>query len=470
VIETGRSTSWTILATFFLLTLAILPSASLAADGPGPKIRPVYPKANETIYTISPLVRITYSDPSGIKTESVTLVYDRIDVSNWEETRISAKEVRFAVPKLLKMSPGNHTIIITVENNQGIKSTLQYNFTRSMEPAPSNATPVDLGAVAIWTLAISLAVAGGVGGYVQYIRKKKRFTFRKFFIRNPLQREYFIFYIPAILAFFVVLLGMLWVSGNPRAGPFDTEYVIIAGFFIAVLGYAYESQIERRRVRRFEASFAQLLFEMADAIRSGIDPAKAITELSTTNTGPYKRVLAIAADNVRLGRPFEEVMKGIAAPAKSALVDRYASLIGEASKIGGDISLVLHIAARDMDDFLKISEERTRQLMMQATTIYIAFSVLLAIIYLLLKSMPQLASINLGILGTTSLESGSAAANLGRMTVLDMERRFFHLTVICGIGSGLLIGKLSWGKIRYGLMHAMALTGAAVVVFAFMIL
>jgi flagellar protein FlaJ len=239
--------------------------------------------------------------------------------------------------------------------------------------------------------------------------------------------------------------------------------------FIAIAPYAIESQIERRLTGKYEKAYAQLLFEIADAMRGGLDPTKAIIELSKTDTSILKKRLKIAADNIRIGRPFHEVMPAMARDIKSELVQRYATIIGETSRIGGDPAIVIHRAAKDLDDFIKINKERRRQLTTQATIVYIAVAVLLIVLYQLIILFPSLGSIDLNLLGTSNLEKIGPSA-ISRMSIIEVKQRFFDLCLINAVGTGTVIGAFIDGHFKYGLIHSLILTAVSAVFFVFLII
>jgi archaellum biogenesis protein FlaJ (TadC family) len=230
--------------------------------------------------------------------------------------------------------------------------------------------------------------------------------------------------------------------------------------------------MDRRKIVKYERAFSQLLFEIADAMRGGLDPTKAIIELAKTDTSILQKNLRIAADNIRLGRPFDEVMVALAKPIKSDLVQRYALLIGDTSKIGGEPAQVIHRAAKDMDDFIKVSEERRRQLQAQAITIYIAYGVLIIVLYQLVTMFPSLGTIDISLLGGGSNleEAGEATNVVQRMSYFTLKQRFLDLLIINSIGTGTVIGSFVDGHIRFGLVHSLGLTAVSVIFFIVMIM
>ena len=138
--------------------------------------------------------------------------------------------------------------------------------------------------------------------------------------------------------------------------------------------------------------------------------------------------------------------------------------------MGGDISVVIHRSAKDMDDMIRIEEERRRQISMQATTIYISFAVLIVIIYQLISIYPSLGHLNISIFGGGLLSSSQAAATSAPQMSFDtLKIRFFHLVLINSVGAGCLIGIFADGKLKFGLLHAMVMVAASTVFFALLV-
>ena len=215
-------------------------------------------------------------------------------------------------------------------------------------------------------------------------------------------------------------------------------------------------------MRAYERAFAQFLFEMADAMRGGIDPAKAVIELSKTHTNILRRQLRIAADGIRLGRAFDEVLRNMVAPMKSPLITRYAGLIADAAGLGGETSIVVYRAAKDMDDFIKIEIEREKQLVMPVAVLYIAASSWPSCS---LRIAPSIGSINISVASGAPLSGGGGATNVPRLDPNTLGQRFFDLMVINSVGTGAIIGAFTEGKVRYGLLHSIALVVVTVVAF-----
>lgn len=418
----------------------------------------------------TPLMTIQLMDESGIDEGSVKLQVDRLFVTDWDETNINQTLITHQVTELLPLTPGNHTVNLTVSDKNG--NTAEYQWEFSMDPEyGKEEEEVNYFQIFLYSIgAILVLVIIGVVASAIYLKTTKDFNFVKFYKRHPLDYEKVSMYGPMIIGVIIILGGLLYWNQYDVDVDYFIEYVVIGGFFIFFTAFTVYVQIEKRNTLNYERAFSQLLFELADAMRGGIDPAKAIVELSNTNTGILSKQLKIGTKNIKAGRPFEEVLHTIAKPTRSNIIMRYATLIGESSKVGGEISQVVHRSAKDMDDMLKVKDEKRRQLVIQIFTIYISFGVLMAIMWMLIGMYPKLIEMDFSLLTNFNLEAVAEsqeqeATNAVRMSIVEIKRKFFHLILINSLGSGLLIGKLIDGKMKYGLVHGLIMMAIASFIF-----
>jgi flagellar protein FlaJ len=458
-----------LLSLLIILIGNILPIAIAQGENTPPVITNLSPFQGETVETSTPEIKVEYVDASGIDINSVKIVVDGYDVSDWDETTITSTSITYIPPEFLGLKEGNHSATIQVSDIHGNTATETWTFIVKISLFQAEEEPIDVFAIIIYVLIGTAIILTAFTLYIIYLKKTKKFTFKKYFIQHKIKKEVFVFYIPLIIAFFVIIFGLAIASKNPFLPAFSMEYILIIGIFIAIGPFAIYSPLERRKIAKYERAFSQFLFEMADAMRGGLDPTKALIELSKSDTGVLKNHLKRAADSIKLGRPFDEIMEAMVRPIKSDLLKRYASLIGETSKIGGETSQVIHRAAKDMDDFLKINQERRRQLMAQTTTIYIAFGVLLLVLYQLITMFPSLEGMDASLFGATELESAEAKV-ITRMSFFTLKQRFFHLVIINSLGTGTIIGMFIDGNVKHGLIHSLILTAFTTVFFIVLIL
>jgi pilus assembly protein TadC len=470
-----------VIALALLSTLAVgLVPPSASAVSPHPEAGPisftsVSPEPNSTVRTTLPTIAVTFVDVvSSIPFTGVDIIVDGRDVSGFEGVTITHGSVAYAVQSLFPLTVGTNSVTVTLTDLQGNTLSYSWNFTVNTTAVPTPTEPLIRFQTLLLYMGIAASIAAGAfGAWILYLKQTTRFAFRKYFITHPVQRSYLVLYLPAAAAFVFLLVALDWATSTPRLPPLTVYYVFVVAIILGILPFALESRRLLSTTRAYERAFAQFLFEMADAMRGGLDPAKAIVELAKTSSNILRRHLRIAADSLRLGRSFERVLRDMVKPIPSPLIHRYADLIADASGVGGETSVVIYRAAKDMDDFVKIEEERAQQLTLPVAVVYIAFAVLMAVLFALMYLSPTLGSLNISFIGGGGNPLASAgtttASAVPKLTTADLDSRFLQLMLINSIGTGAIIGAFTEGRARYGLLHSLALVGATMVAFTIFI-
>ena len=465
---------WVAFALLVALLVVSVPSLPAARGaGAGLVITPTNPTPLETISSQTPNITASFTDSGGsVDPSSVVMLVNGLNVTGVDTFFVTPFGVAYQVPSILKLPLGNNTVSLSAADNLGNHAVYTWGFQINLSAGSTKPLiPVNLQGILIDIGLVAGVAALGAGGYIVYLRRTRRFTFRKYFATHPVKREYLVLYLPAVAAFVVVLIGLVFVLGQPGLPLLAPEYVLIAGIFVGLTAFAIDSRREKALIRARERAFAQFLFEMADAMRGGIDPAKAVIELAKSTSNLLAKPLRVAADQIRLGRPFETVLTGMVTDMKSPLVSRYAGLIAEASNVGGETSAVVYRAAKDMDDFIKIEVERNKQLTLPVAVLYISFGVLMAVLFSLLSIAPSLGSISFSVFGGggNPLNSGGGAHAVGavvpKLSKATLEQRFADLMIINGFGTGIIIGSFTEGRAKYGLIHSLAMAAATLVAF-----
>jgi|HubBroStandDraft_1064217.scaffolds.fasta_scaffold06349_2 pilus assembly protein TadC/methionine-rich copper-binding protein CopC len=456
-----------------LVALSLAPSVAHAA----PSVSPISfsnesPGPGSVTPATTPTISVSYSDPvSPIDVSEVYIFVDGDNVTSFQGVTITQSGASYITPTILSLKNGEHNVSVSVTDNDGNTATDNWNFTVN-----TNATAIANPLSGIKPLLIveyigiaALICGAAFGGYILYLKQTTRFTFRKYFATHSIEKQIYTVYIPVVIAVLFVILGLAAVYSNPNWPPNSADYVFIIAIFIALTAFGIDARREMLHIRAYERAFAQFLFELADAMRGGLDPAKSIVELAKTHTNILQRPLRIASDGIRLGRPLDKVLTDMVRPMQSPLIGRYAGLIAEATSAGGETALVVYRAAKDMDDFVKIEEEREKQLMLPVAVIYIAFAVLMAVLFALLYIAPTIGTLNVSFIGLGHLPSsggGGGATAVPKLSNSTLRERFFELMLINALGTGAIIGAFTEGRARYGILHSLALVAATAVAFA----
>jgi pilus assembly protein TadC len=456
-----------------LITLSLAPSVACASPPTSPiSFSSESPGPGSVTPSTTPTISVHYSDPAApINTNEVYIFVDGNNVTSFEGVTITQTSASYVTPTILSLKNGLHNVSVSVTDNLGNTATENWNFTVNTNAAPV-ANPlagIDPLLVVEYIGIVALICGAAFGGYILYLKQTTRFTFRKYFATHSIEKQIYIVYIPVVVAVLFIILGLAAVYSNPSWPARSADYVFIIAIFIALTAFGIDSRREMLRIRAYERAFAQFLFELADAMRGGLDPAKSIVELAKTHTNILQKPLRIASDGIRLGRPLDKVLTDMVRPMRSPLIGRYAGLIAEATSAGGETALVVYRAAKDMDDFVKIEEEREKQLMLPVAVIYIAFAVLMAVLFALLYIAPTIGTLNVSFIGLGHLPSsggGGSATAVPKLSNSTLQERFFELMLINALGTGAIIGAFTEGRARYGIMHSLALVAATAIAFA----
>jgi len=240
------------------------------------------------------------------------------------------------------------------------------------------------------------------------------------------------------------------------AGVFNLHENITASDFIAfgiLLTIAPPSVaffIDNNWRSGIDANLPNLLRDIADAQRTGLSLPRAVTESSKRNYGPLTPELQKMAAKISWGIPFDQAMRSFTETADTELNNRAAILILEAQRSGGVIEDIFDSAQKHVEDILALRKERLGQMKPYIWIIYAAFIIFLLVIVVLFNTFfYPMAEMY------TEFQ-GNQFQNLGlNPQVLDSYRiLFLHMTIVEGLFSGLVAGKMGEGKAKSGLKHS----------------
>ncbi|APH39751.1 type II secretion system F family protein [Methanohalophilus halophilus] len=226
----------------------------------------------------------------------------------------------------------------------------------------------------------------------------------------------------------------------------DLDHIIIYALLIAIIPFAIDTFIQKKKLRQQEIAFSEFLFKMAELMRGGIDPVKAVIDLSKSDLGAIDKPIKNAATKLVLGHPFEYAMEGVAEELKSKLVSKYNNVIVQAAYTGGNVADLMQRTSEDMRAVIGIEREKEGNLKQYVVIFYLAQGVIVLLIYLLSTSLlPMIQG------------AGSEALGSDAITNIDFQLGFFHLIMINATFGGLIIGQISEGDIKHGFKHTAVL-------------
>jgi len=227
-------------------------------------------------------------------------------------------------------------------------------------------------------------------------------------------------------------------------------------FFISLIVFltpvAILTHLENTWKKNVDANLPSMLKELVDGLSAGLSlPQALITVAKSGGFGPLDKPLKKLAVEVSWGAPFTEALKDFTDYLDTNLARRLQGIIIEAYRSGGDVERVFMTAAEHLDKLWELRKTRASEVRPFMFIIYISFVVFLVITYafnnILFKSLAQTSELGHGV-GSLSLNPATSAL---------MSLILFHAIILEGFFGGLIIGKITNGRIFSGLIHSVIL-------------
>jgi flagellar protein FlaJ len=273
---------------------------------------------------------------------------------------------------------------------------------------------------------------------------------------NPIRIGYVSGAIAAVLMLLIYTFKVEFVA------PYDAY--ILAGIVAFILP-AYYIEVEDKRVENAEDVFPELLRDLAQARKAGLSLVDAFKLTSEADFGVLTETMRKIATQLTWGVSFDQAMGLLAKRFPTPMIKRSINMIIEGYMVGGDVALVLQVAADDALELKTLETKRVGELAPYIIISYLTFFVFLAVLVVLNNWLIPMM--------TLSGESMVGMGSMGNIVIqkVDVETPqmiFFHCAIIEGICAGLVAGKLGNGKITAGIKHALILSLSGFACFVFL--
>ncbi len=248
------------------------------------------------------------------------------------------------------------------------------------------------------------------------------------------------------------IAALIWAEVFSLGESITPSDFIALGILIAIAPPSIAFYIDSRWRDGIDSNLPNLLRDIADAQRTGLSLPRAITESSKRNYGPLTPELKKMAAKISWGIPFDQAMRSFTNYADTELNNRAAILILEAQRSGGVIEDIFDSAQKHVEDILALKKERLGQMKPYIWIIYAAFFIFLLVIVVLFQTFFYPMSemyLEFQDVGFGGQSMGLPPQILASYTIL-----FLHMTIIEGLFSGLVAGKMGEGKASAGLKHS----------------
>jgi len=238
-------------------------------------------------------------------------------------------------------------------------------------------------------------------------------------------------------------------------------------FFIGGMPFFVFLIIESGMAREKDEMFLEFSRDLVENVKAGTPISRSIMNLQNKDYGNLSSYVRKLANQISLGIPVQAAFETFARDLGSSTVSRAVVIISESEKAGGDIGSVLESVAKSIAQVDKLRKERRAAMYNLVVQGYIIFFIFIVIMLVMeFKVLPIASGLSTGLgggnIGQLSGIGGIGGGNL--MTPEQLTKPFIWLLVTQGLFIGLVIGKLSEGRIKDGLKHSFVLMVLALLI------
>ena len=238
---------------------------------------------------------------------------------------------------------------------------------------------------------------------------------------------------------------------------FNTKFfffVIGVGITIGISPFVFSIIAESKLANEKEDMFLEFTRNLVESVKTGTPISKSVINMRGKSYGALSQNIDKLANQISLGIPLNTALKVFSKDVNNKNISRSLTLIGQAERAGGDIGEILESVTKAVNMSDKLKKERKATISTLIVQGYIIFFVFMVIILIMQFYIVPMIS---GIADVSALGVGSVTSTGGSMQGEEISNAFLYLLLFQGFFTGLVIGKLSEGRIKAGIKHSFAL-------------
>jgi flagellar protein FlaJ len=290
---------------------------------------------------------------------------------------------------------------------------------------------------------------------------RNKSTLRRF-LESPLpairEKHYLLYFISAISA--LACAAIAYYLGV------DLLNIGILSFIVAVMPPSLFQFIETRRSMKLEAEFPALIRDISLSVKSGMTLSRAVSIAAGGQYGALSPAIKKIDNMMTWGISFDEALLHFARKYPTPLIKRTVFTLIEASRMGGQMDVILEGIALDVEETKALEQQRNSETKPYVMVCYISYFVFLAVIMIMsYVFLPMMQKASDAVTGA-ALPGGFGQFAVSGSDLALYNRLFFHVLVIQGFFAGIVTGKMGEGKAMAGLKHSIFFIVTAVIVYA----
>ena len=236
--------------------------------------------------------------------------------------------------------------------------------------------------------------------------------------------------------------------------------MLLAAILIVLAPSAVLEHVNQKWMNGIEDQMPVLVRGISESQETGITFIKAIEKVVEDKMirPPLSDEVKKLTVQMSWGLSFEDALKGFRNRINSSIVNRFCTLVLEASRSGGQIRKVFTATSGFMEDMRQMDKETTSQMKPYTIVVYAAFFVfaftsvvLVRSFFAPLQGLPQILS---------PLSIGG---------ISDLKDFFYRTMLISALVGGLMAGKIGERRVAAGLKHSIVLMVVGYAIFYLLI-
>jgi len=226
-------------------------------------------------------------------------------------------------------------------------------------------------------------------------------------------------------------------------------FLWVVSFIIIALPFMLSAVSRQNRQKERESKFLEFSRDLVEASKTGTPVVRGIIHLKNRNYGSLSPHIQKLANQLVLGISLRDAFAIFAQETNSPVISRSVDLISEAERAGGNIATVLESVVKSVDQVETLKKQQKSSVSSLVNQGYLIFMIFIIIMLVLeFRILPLVYDLS-------SVEGLSISA--GTLDPGDFSFPLFLMIVVQSFFAGLVIGKVSEGKIRVGIRHSFIL-------------
>jgi len=266
--------------------------------------------------------------------------------------------------------------------------------------------------------------------------------------------------IALVVAAVIAILAIILLKNT------DILYFILGiDFVIVILPFVISIILETGAEREKEEMFLEFSRDLVENVKAGTPISKSILNIRKKDYGKLSPHINKLANQISLGIPVKTALETFARDNANNTITRAVTIISESEKAGGRIDDILEAVVRSVAQVEKLKKERRAAMYSLVVQGYIIFMIFIIITLVMqFKILPIAVGLGGEGVGGGGLSEFGFGGGGTTASINELVRPFIWLLLVQGFFVGLVIGKISEGKIRAGLKHSFILISLSILI------